>query len=161
MLAFFMKFESTKSSIQPPLLITLLALLLWSCNDPFEDFQLPRAENRLSANRESKKDSAVQCILVVEEQARFPGGLKAWKNYLRKNISYTSQTTIEGKVALSFTVLASGKITDIAVVRGINPTIDDSAKKLLANSPDWLPTKQHGGAVDSRMAIFIQFSNLR
>jgi TonB family protein len=159
MFAFFMKLKPTKSSIRLLLLATL-ALPLGACNDLFEDFQLPPTESNLSAHEGSKPDSTLHCIFVAEEQASFPDGSKAWNNYLRKNISYPSQATIEGKVALSFTVLASGKISDIAVIRGTNPVMDDLAIKLLANSPTWLPAKEHGHKVNSRMAVLIQFGNL-
>ena len=51
---------------------------------------------------------------------------------------------IEGRVALSFTISADGKVCDIKVVRGVDPIIDNEAVRVLESSPEWTPGYKDG-----------------
>lgn len=109
---------------------------------------------------EPEEEVADQVFLVVEEQAAFPGGQKAWTKFLKKNLKYPRQATrmgIEGKVFLSFIVDQQGSISDIQVIRGIGGGCDEEAKRVLRQSPKWTPGKQRGRPVKSRMQIQIVF----
>lgn len=106
------------------------------------------------------EEEAEKVFLIVEEQASFPGGAKAWAKFLKKNFKYPRRATrmgIEGKVNLSFIVDKNGQISDIQVLRGIGAGCDEEAIRVLTNSPRWNPGKQRGVAVKSRMAIQIAF----
>ena len=110
---------------------------------------------------EPEEEVGEEIFMIVEEQASFPGGNKAWGKYLRKNLKYprTAQRMgIEGKVFLSFVVDKEGVISDIVVSRGIGGGCDEEAIRVLKNSPRWSPGKQRGRAVKSRMAIQIFFN---
>lgn len=99
-------------------------------------------------------------FLVVEDPAEFPGGGSAWGKYLQKNLEYprtASRMGIEGAVHLSFVVDKDGNISDVQVLRSIGGGCDEEAKRVLENSPKWVPGKQRGIAVKSRMGIRIQF----
>lgn len=99
-------------------------------------------------------------FVPVEHTASFPGGMKEWQQFLRKNIKYprfARRSNIEGKVLLSFYVDAAGNISDIEVVRGIGGGCDEEAIRVLKNSPQWNPGLQRGVPVKSPMSIFIYF----
>lgn len=109
---------------------------------------------------EPEEEVAEEIFMVVEEQAAFPGGQKAWSKFLKKNLNYPKQAQrmgIEGRVFLSFVVDKAGAISDIAVVRGIGGGCDQEAIRVLEKSPKWSPGKQRGRAVKSRMSIQILF----
>lgn len=109
---------------------------------------------------EPEEEVAEEVFLVVEEQASFPGGNKAWGKFLKKNLKYPRQATrmgISGKVFLSFIVDKQGVISDIQVLRGIGGGCDEEAIRVLKASPKWNPGKQRGRAVKSRMAFTIDF----
>ena len=106
-------------------------------------------------------EEADQLFIVVEENASFPGGPKAWAKFLNKNFKYPKRAQrmgIEGKVFLSFIVDKDGTISDIQVARGIGGGCDEEAIRVLSNSPKWNPGLQRGRAVKSRMSIQIQFT---
>ena len=114
----------------------------------------------LTNMEEPPEEKAEEIFLIVEEEAKFPGGDKAWGKFLRKNFNYPRKAQrmgIEGKVFLSFVVDTNGAISDIVVTRGIGGGCDEEAIRVLSNSPRWKPGKQRGVAVKSRMAIQIAF----
>lgn len=97
-------------------------------------------------------------FLIVEEMAKFPGD--GWNKFLNDNLKYPRQAQrmgIDGAVDLSFVVDANGIISDIEVTRGIGGGCDEEAIRVLKSSPKWIPGKQRGVAVKSRMSIRIKF----
>ncbi|MGW8121297.1 energy transducer TonB [Roseivirga echinicomitans] len=97
-------------------------------------------------------------FLIVEDPAEFPGN--GWNKFLNENLKYPRQAQrmgIEGSVDLSFVVAADGSLSDIEVTRGIGGGCDEEAIRVLKSSPKWIPGKQRGVAVKSRMAIRVKF----
>ena len=106
------------------------------------------------------EESADEIFTIVEENASFPGGLKAFAKYLRKNIKYPGQAKrigVEGKVFVQFIVETDGTLTDIKVVKGIGAGCDEEAVRIIRKSPRWNPGKQRGRAVRQKMVQFISF----
>lgn len=97
-------------------------------------------------------------FLIVEDPAKFPGN--GWTKFLNDNLRYPRQAQrmgIEGAVDLSFVVAADGTISDIEVARSIGGGCDEEAIRVLKASPKWIPGKQRGVPVKSRMAVRIKF----
>ena len=97
---------------------------------------------------------------IVEENASFPGGKKAYAKYLKKNLRYPRQARrmgIEGKVYVQFIINRDGSLVDVHVVKGIGAGCDEEALRVIKNSPKWNPGKQRGRAVRQRMVIPIVF----
>ncbi|WP_323757733.1 energy transducer TonB [Roseivirga sp.] len=109
---------------------------------------------------EPEEEVADEIHLIVEEQAKFPGGQGEWTKFLKKNLNYprsAARMGIDGSVFLSFVVDKEGKISDITVTRGIGGGCNEEAIRVLESSPRWTPGKQRGRAVKSRMSIRILF----
>lgn len=109
---------------------------------------------------EPEEEQANDIFLVVEENASFPGGNKAWAKFLNKNLKYPKMAKrmgIEGRVYLSFIVDKDGQISDIEVLRGIGGGCNEEAIRVLKASPNWNPGRQRGNAVKSRFQFFITF----
>jgi TonB family protein len=67
--------------------------------------------------------------------------------YLSKNIQYPKDAMkegVEGRVVVKFVVTATGQISDVQVVRGIYPSIDAEAVRVVKGMPAWKPGKQNG-----------------
>tara|TARA_A100000171_G_scaffold52271_1_gene69836 strand:- start:6850 stop:7518 length:669 start_codon:yes stop_codon:yes gene_type:complete len=97
-------------------------------------------------------------FLIVEDPAKFPNN--GWAKFLNDNLKYPRQAQrmgIEGAVDLSFVVDANGAISNIEVTRSIGGGCDEEAIRVLKASPKWIPGKQRGVAVKSKMAIRIKF----
>lgn len=109
---------------------------------------------------EPEEEEAEQIFMIVEEEASFPGGNKAWAKFLKKNLKYPRQAKrmgIEGRVFLSFVVAKDGSLSDIQVTRKIGGGCDEEAVRVLEASPKWNPGKQRGRPVNSRFRFYITF----
>ena len=99
-------------------------------------------------------------FLVVEDQPEFPGGTAALMEYLRKNIKYPAicrENNIQGKVIVSFVVNKDGAIVNPEVVRGVNPSLDKEALRVISQMPAWKPGMQRGKAVKVRFSVPVSF----
>ncbi len=54
---------------------------------------------------------------------------------------------VQGRVTLQFTVEKDGKVTNVKVLRGVDPSLDKEAMRVVASSPKWTPGRQRDRAV--------------
>ncbi len=102
-----------------------------------------------------------EIFTAVEQNPEFPGGNKAFINFLSKYIEYPSEATennIAGKVILRFTVNKDGSVEDIKVLKGVGFGCDEEAVRVLKMTPKWAPGKQSGRAVRVSYSVPIVFS---
>jgi protein TonB len=97
---------------------------------------------------------------VVEQMPSFKGGDQALMNYLTKSIHYPAiaeENGIQGRVVCTFVVERDGSITDIKVVRSVDPSLDKEAVRVLKAMPKWIPGKQNGSAVRVKFTLPVTF----
>lgn len=97
---------------------------------------------------------------VVEQQPQFPGGMGALNQWLGSNIKYpamAAENGIEGRVIVQFVVERDGSVSGVHVVRGVDPSLDKEATRVVAQMPKWIPGKQNGQAVRSRFTVPVTF----
>lgn len=102
-----------------------------------------------------------EVFLIVEEQATFMGGdVKAFSDWVTKNIQYpvvAAENGIQGKVYVQYAVNSKGEVVDVKVVRGVDPSLDAEAIRVIMSSPRWEPAKQRGTKVKQQFTIPIAF----
>ena len=101
-----------------------------------------------------------EIFVVVEEQPEFPGGNTAMMKFLSDNIKYpviAQENGIQGRVITNFVVEKDGSITDVQVVRGVDPSLDKEAIRVIQSMPKWKPGKQRGSAVRVRFTLPVVF----
>ena len=54
---------------------------------------------------------------------------------------------VQGRVTLQFTVEKDGSVTKVKVLRGVDPSLDKEAVRVVSMSPKWKPGKQRDRAV--------------
>lgn len=87
----------------------------------------------------------------VEVKPVFLGNSKHdFPKWIRDNIDFSkfNDDCFQGRVVLSFTVLADGSITDIHITRGLFDRLDKEVKETASRSPKWEPGKQNGKPVN-------------
>lgn len=97
---------------------------------------------------------------VVEQPASFPGGQAALMKWLGDNIRYpviAQENAIQGRVIIQFVVSKDGSIRDIKIVRGVDPSLDKEAARLVSEMPKWIPGRQGGNSVHVRFTLPIVF----
>ena len=97
---------------------------------------------------------------VVEQMPMYPGGDGALMGYLRDNIHYptvAAENGVQGRVVVGFVVERDGSITDVKILRGVDPSLDREAMRVVKNMPKWTPGKQNGSAVRVKYQVPVSF----
>ena len=101
-----------------------------------------------------------EVFMVVEDQPEFPGGTAALLEYLRKNIKYPAicrENNIQGRVIVSFIVNKDGGIVEPEVIKGVNPSLDKEALRVISGMPKWKPGSQRGKPVRVKYTVPVNF----
>lgn len=97
---------------------------------------------------------------VVEHMPSFPGGISGLRTYLNQNIRYPAvaqENCVQGRVVVSFVVGKDGHISDVTVLRSVDPSLDKEAIRVVRNMPRWTPGKQGGELVKVRYNVPVSF----
>ena len=88
---------------------------------------------------------------LVEQKPSFQGGdANAFSKWVNERLVYpeiAKENGIQGRVMLQFTVGADGQVSQVKVLRGVDPTLDKEAVRVVSSSPKWTPGKQRDRAV--------------
>lgn len=102
--------------------------------------------------------SESEVFTVVESKPEFPGGEKALKQFLKKNLVYPEGAIqLSGKVVVQFNVNTDGSLSDIRVVNSLGFGYDEEAIRLIKLMPAWIPGKHRGKNVQTSLTLPIQF----
>lgn len=88
---------------------------------------------------------------LVEKQPSFKGGgpneFTKWVNSRLVYPEIAKENGVQGRVTLQFTVEKDGSVTNVKVLRGVDPALDKEAVKVVSSSPKWTPGRQRDRAV--------------
>ena len=88
---------------------------------------------------------------LVEEKPSFQGGdanqFSKWVNQRLVYPEIAKENGVQGRVTLQFTVEKDGTVTKVKVLRGVDPSLDKEAVRVVSQSPKWKPGKQRDRAV--------------
>ena len=107
-----------------------------------------------------KPEVANKVFDVVEEMPSFPGGQGALMAFLSSNIKYpvvAQENGVQGRVIVGFVVEKDGSITDVKVMRSVDPSLDREAQRVVKAMPKWKPGKQNGSAVRVKYTVPVVF----
>jgi len=97
----------------------------------------------------------------VEEMPTFMGGdQNNFARWVQSNVRYPlipAENGVQGKVFVEFIVEPDGSVSNVLVVRNIDPELDAEAVRVVGASPEWTPGKQMGIAVRVRFTIVVNF----
>jgi protein TonB len=127
--------------------------------------KLNETVNQLPPPPEVKKQEVIetpkqdnQVFMIVEQMPQFPDGDVA--AYLSSHIKYpvvAQENGIQGRVIVQFVVNQDGSIVDVTVVRGVDPSLDKEAVRVIEGMPKWIPGKQGGKAVRVKFTLPVNF----
>jgi protein TonB len=109
---------------------------------------------------EQPKEEETKIFEVVEQMPSFPGGDAALMAFLSKNIKYpvvAEENGIQGRVIATFVVERDGSISDVKVIKSVDPSLDKEAIRVLKSMPKWIPGKQNGSAVRVKYTVPVTF----
>lgn len=87
--------------------------------------------------------------MAIQREPEFPGGMKAWINYLSRNLRVPDELEAGEKktVLIRFLVDVDGQVTGFEVVHSAGPVYDNEVIRVLRKMPRWKPAIQNNLAV--------------
>ena len=102
-----------------------------------------------------------EVFTMVEEMPQFPGGTEALKTFVYSTLKYPAialENGIQGQVFVKFVVSKTGKPINAKVSRGVDPSLDKEAVRIVESMPRWEPGKQQGENVAVTYEMPINFN---
>lgn len=106
------------------------------------------------------EEAEEQIFFIVEEMPEYPGGEQALRQFIADHIEYPEiarENEISGRVYVQFIINENGEVKDAKVVRGVDPSRDKAALKVINSFPKWKPGKQRDKPVKCAYVIPISF----
>ena len=100
-------------------------------------------------------------FVVVEEMPMFPGGEPALMKYIGEHTQYpeiAKENNIQGKVIVRFCVTPKGGVSQVSVLKGVDPELDKEAMRVVTTLPTFKPGKQGGKPVPVWYMVPISFT---
>ena len=145
--------------------IPFLALAVYACNPaktqaPEPDFLEDEARNTYGVLVvDEAKPNGLQASFV---KPTFKGGdLNSFSFWVNEHLNYPESAKaagIQGRIVLGFTVGTDGRMKDIRVLRGVHPTLDAEALRVLESCTEpWTPALQDGQPVEVKYTFPVIF----
>lgn len=99
-------------------------------------------------------------FVTVEKMPEYPGGDAALLKWISEHINYptiAAENGIQGRVSCSFVIERDGSVTDVQVVRPVDPNLDKEAIRVLKSMPKWKPGEQRGKPVRVKYSLPVRF----
>ena len=106
--------------------------------------------------QDSTEDNQIH--FLVQKMPVFPGNLNTW---IYNNIRYpetAKEKKLEGKVYVRFVIEKDGAVSNVKIIRGVSPELDNEAKAVIASMPKWEPGKQEGSPVRVSYTVPVYFA---
>ena len=100
-------------------------------------------------------------FVVVEEMPMYPGGDAALLKYINEHAQYpevAKENNIQGRVIIRFCVTAKGGVSQVSVLKGVDPELDKEAIRVVNTLPAFKPGKQGGKPVPVWYMVPITFT---
>lgn len=122
--------------------------------------EILKAKEEIAQPEPPKHEEENKVFDVVEQAPSFPGGDAALMRWLHDNMKYpvvAAENGVEGKVIVQFVVGKNGSISNVKVVKSIDPSLDREAVRVVSSMPKWTPGKQNGTSVNVRYTLPVTF----
>jgi len=146
----FVKSEASKLLLVVPMI--LLALILFSLNASGQ-----KAETQKKEIPSGMTEGAFQKVDVMPV---FPGGDAALLKFIADSTHYpkdAKEHAIQGKVITRFMVKEDGSVSDVSVLKGVSPSLDNESIRVVKMLPKFSPGILNGKSVPVWYIVPITF----
>lgn len=122
--------------------------------------EILKAKDVIAEPEPPKHEEENKVFDIVEQQPMFPGGPAALMKYLSEHTKYpvvAQENGVQGRVTVQFVVEKDGSISDVHVLRGVDPSLDKEAVRVVKSLPRWTPGKQNGITVRVNYRVPVLF----
>jgi protein TonB len=113
------------------------------------------------AQQKSMEPGEEDVYLLADDKPEFPGGEDALKAFITANVDYPEEAKknrITGKVFVSFVIDKEGKVVMVKIAKGVDPSLDKEALRVVNSMPAWKPGKHEGKLVKVKFTVPIAFA---
>lgn len=110
--------------------------------------------------RDSSARKVVYDCYSVDQEPEFPGGETAMLKFINQERNYpidAYRNRVQGRVTCGFVVTSAGRITDVEVLRGVSPSLDREAMRVINRMPAWRAGRLSNAAVPVYYILTIPF----
>ena len=107
-----------------------------------------------------EEEEEADIFYIVEYMPEFPGGELALRLFIANSIKYpiiAQENGIQGKVYVAFVVERDGSISNARIARGVDPSLDSEALRVIGTLPKWTPGRQGSKPVRVSYSVPINF----
>ena len=126
-------------------------------NTDYQDFATNNEEDVQETNVQANDDEILD---MVEQMPSFLGGETALLQFLSSNVRYPTvaeENEIQGRVVVTFIVERDGSITEVKVAKGVDPSLDREAVRVIKSMPKWKAGTQNGKPVRVKYSVPVTF----
>ena len=108
-----------------------------------------------------EEDPEATPFVVVEEMPMFPGGDAELLKYIAEHTEYpeiAKENNIQGRVIVRFCVTSKGGVSQVSILKGVDPELDAEAIRVVNTLPPFKPGKQGGKPVPVWYMVPITFT---
>lgn len=110
---------------------------------------------------QEEEDPEATPFVVVEEMPMFPGGDVELLKFIAEHTQYpevAKENNIQGRVIVRFCVTSKGGVSQVSVLKGVDPELDKEAMRVVNTLPAFKPGKQGGKPVPVWYMVPITFT---
>lgn len=116
------------------------------------------ANTNVMAQDKQAKDE--QIYDTPETMPEYLGGMEALSSFLSENIVYPDEAQekgISGRVMVQYVIEKDGSVTEVKVMKGVDPLLDAEAVRVVKAMPKWKPGTVNGKPVRVKYMLPIVF----
>ena len=101
--------------------------------------------------KDTAEEEAIPFMLVEEKPSFMGGDANAFSKWVSERLVYpelAKENGVQGRVTIQFTISTYGTVSNVSVLRGVDPSLDKEAVIVVSMSPKWTPGKQRGRTVN-------------
>ena len=116
------------------------------------------ASTSTSTSSTSSADNTIHD--TAEQMPSYPGGSGGLMSFISSHLKYplvAEENGIQGRVIVSFVVEKDGSISNVKISKGVDPSLDREAMRVINSMPRWTPGKIKGQPVRVKYTVPVNF----
>ncbi len=162
------KQEEIKTPPPPPPAVTEIITIVENNQELQNEAKIENTESNSNTQiqapveiQQEEENEEVVNFYVIENKPEFPlGGVEGLNKWIAQNVKYpeiAKENGVTGKVFIQFVIAKDGKVTNVEILRGVDPSLDKEALRVVKSMPAWKPGSQRGKPVKVSFQLPINF----
>lgn len=115
------------------------------------DIEVPVYDYREMVVDDPVEEEDIPFVLVEQKPTFQDGDANEFSRWISQHLEYpeiAKANGVQGRVIVQFTVQKDGSVGNVKLLRGVDPSLDKEALRVVALSPKWEPGRQRDRSVN-------------